>query len=715
MADYNIRRAFERIEEELIASMIRNMSNHRAQEDEEGFQWEQWQALQLKELEAYKRRNQKLFGKKFREINAQLELAILKARENGNMEQELELLEMVKSGKIKKPRATKKSAKTNAEFFKINDRKMDALIKATVSDMKRAETAILRMANDKYRKIIFDAQVYANSGAGTYEKAVDMATRDFLAAGLNCVEYKNGARHTLKDYAEMALKTAVKRAYLTGEGEKRKEWGIPTVIMNKRGNPCPLCLPFVGKVMIDDVWSGGSSKDGKYPLMSDAISKGLYHPRCRDSHSTYFEGISTPPDDKFTKEEIKEIEEVNKAEAKKQNAQRQAEKFERISENSLDAENKKKNKAKQLEWENIVNRQEGFIPAATIEEAEEYAKRFVVEKTWSGDGNISYKGLSIESANKINETLKNLYDNNDIPPLRNISPMNFREKIWKGNETVPMAYRSLGNGDLFFNPKIMKDAKALEKYMDEGRKAYKYCMENIDSFTGADRKLLETYLKAGKSLVADEADNAMKAIIEHEMGHHIQHNIIYKSSDMVEIVKNGYEKYGVKISGYATKTYGEYIAESYAAYCNGKADIIDPELEKVFDGIKKGKAGKVIEKAKKSSIMKAQNEYARIFPEEKLVDYALNPQRSPDKAKAFELALGYTAENYQDLKEKILELAVESNFVEKSDKGYGMTYECIVEITGPNGKTANVVTAWIQDGDNKRLTSVYVKRRKMEK
>ncbi|MBR5315314.1 MAG: minor capsid protein, partial [Firmicutes bacterium] len=100
------------------------------------------------------------------------------------MEQELELLEMVKSGKIKKPRATKKSMKTNAEFFKINDRKMDALIKATVSDMKRAETAILRMANDKYRKIIFDAQVYANSGAGTYEKAVDMATRDFLAAGL---------------------------------------------------------------------------------------------------------------------------------------------------------------------------------------------------------------------------------------------------------------------------------------------------------------------------------------------------------------------------------------------------------------------------------------------------------------------------------------------------------------------------------------------------
>ena len=350
MADYDIRRAFEKIENELIASMIRNMQKHKDWEDDEGFQWEQWQALQLKNLEVYRQQNKKKFGPEFREINRHLEYAIRKARREGNMEQELELLEMVKTGKIKKPRATKKSVQTNAEFFKINDRKMDALINATVSDMERAETAILRMANDKYRKVIFDAQVYANSGAGTYERAIDMATRDFLAAGLNCVEYKNGARHTLKDYAEMALKTASKRAYLTGEGEKRKEWGISTVIMNKRGNPCPLCLPFVGKVLIDDVWSGGSSKDGDYPLMSAAVSAGLYHPRCKDSHTTYFEGISTPPDDKFTKKEVKQIEVVNKVDAKKQYAQRQAEKFGRLEKYSLDVENQKKSKLKSEEW-----------------------------------------------------------------------------------------------------------------------------------------------------------------------------------------------------------------------------------------------------------------------------------------------------------------------------------------------------------------------------
>lgn len=49
-------------------------------------------------------------------------------------------------------------------------------------------------------------------------------------------------------------------AYLQGEGEKRQEWGVTTVIMAKRGNPCPKCLPFVGKVLIDDVWSGGPER-----------------------------------------------------------------------------------------------------------------------------------------------------------------------------------------------------------------------------------------------------------------------------------------------------------------------------------------------------------------------------------------------------------------------------------------------------------------------
>ena len=80
------------------------------------------------------------------------------------------------------------------------------------------------------------------------EYLIDLnASKDFLSAGLNCFQYTNGARHTIADYADMAIRTASKRAYLQGEGEMRQQWGLHLVIMNKRGSPCPKCLPFVGK------------------------------------------------------------------------------------------------------------------------------------------------------------------------------------------------------------------------------------------------------------------------------------------------------------------------------------------------------------------------------------------------------------------------------------------------------------------------------------
>lgn len=271
---YDIEDAFAEIEEELIGSMIRNMKRHKAEEDVEGIQWEMWQAKQLEALEKYKKANRKKFSGRFSDINGRIEELIRESNKNGQMEQEVEILEAIKNGF----KGFKRSSSTmQGEFFKLNERKLEALIKATTDDMQKAETAILRMADDKYRQVIFNAQVYANTGAGTYEKAVDMATKDMLIAGLNCVEYANGARHTLKDYADMAIRTASKRAYLQGEGVKRQEWGISTVIVNKRGNPCPKCLPFCGKILIDDVWSGGSSKDGPYPLVSKAIAAGLYH------------------------------------------------------------------------------------------------------------------------------------------------------------------------------------------------------------------------------------------------------------------------------------------------------------------------------------------------------------------------------------------------------------------------------------------------------
>lgn len=402
---YDIVEAFRTIEDELIASMIRNLDHHRAEELKEGKNWSMWQVEQLAALDEYKKRNLKKYQGIFANINSKISAIISLQRAAGNAGQEISILKAIKDG-AKLSRA-KKQISAHGKFFKLNDEKINALIKATEDDFKRGEIAILRRTEDQYRKIIFNAQMYASSGA-SYEAAMDMATKDFLSAGINCIEYKNGARHTMSEYADMALRTAQKRAYLTGEGEKRQEWGISTVIMNKRGNPCPKCLPFVGKVLIDDVWSGGKAEDGPYPLMSKAIAAGLYHPRCKDSHTTYFPDISTA-DDIWTKEELEEIGQQNRQEAMRQYAQRQAERMGRLAAYSLAKENQRKYAARETEWkkraEQLSITEESDIIALSDEE--QYAlNQYMSFESYS----INDK---LRNGIKLNESEQKMVDNLD--------------------------------------------------------------------------------------------------------------------------------------------------------------------------------------------------------------------------------------------------------------------------------------------------------------
>lgn len=346
---YDAGAAFGRIEDILIDSMMRNLRRHLNEESDLGFDWSQWQVEQLKYLDEYRKYNPEQFDRQFREINSRITEALEHAYENGQKEEELRILEALANNKrIQRQAAQAAIQGAGDAFFRVNEDKLGALIEAANSDMERAEAAVLRRANDQYRKIIFDAQVYANTGAGTIEQAVDMASKDFLMRGIDCIEYKNGARHTIADYADMYIKTAERRAYLAGEGKKRQEWGESLVIVNKRGgHPCPHCVKWVGKILIDDVYSGGEP-DGKHQLLSEAMAQGFLHPRCRDGFTTYFPGVTTVPDP-AAEEEIRAGAEAEQQEAREQYAGRMAERWDRRAKYSLDPGNKRQAEARATE------------------------------------------------------------------------------------------------------------------------------------------------------------------------------------------------------------------------------------------------------------------------------------------------------------------------------------------------------------------------------
>ncbi len=374
--EYDIKKVMEEIELQLITSMKRTLWGHREDEKAKGFNWPQWQAIKIKQFEDYKKANKEIFDNNTKNLNRYVYKQIKQQFKEGASRTNKNA---IKTGFIKK-----EDSQLGGSFFGLNHRKLDALIKSTKSDMSDVKYATLRMANDQYRQIIYKAQVFANTGAGTVKQAIDMASKDFLARGFNCIEYKNGTRHNIADYCDMAIRTANKRANLMGEGEMRKKLGNPLVYISKHGGACDECTPWEGRVYIDDVWSGGKEDDGKYPLLSTAIAGGLFHPRCQHGASTYYEGVNDEP-----KEVTKAKHDHNENDKYTQYLQQRQKQYERLAAGSLLPENilSYQNKANELQHqiENDKIKQHNIANGKNIVGEYEVTKE---EKT-ENDGGIS--------------------------------------------------------------------------------------------------------------------------------------------------------------------------------------------------------------------------------------------------------------------------------------------------------------------------------------
>ena len=149
----------------------------------------------------------------------------------------------------------------------------------------------------------------------------------------------------------MCLRTASHRATLLGEGKKRNEYGIYTVVVSAHANTCPMCAAWQGKILIDDVFSNPSEEylqenKVKYKLLSEAIDAGLLHVNCRHTLTTYFPDITnlpTVPDEKKALERYK-------AEQEQRKLERYIRKWKRISVGSQDEVNREVANNKLLEY-----------------------------------------------------------------------------------------------------------------------------------------------------------------------------------------------------------------------------------------------------------------------------------------------------------------------------------------------------------------------------
>ena len=310
MDEYDIAKLYQEMELELIASLKRNLLRHELKEIEENMEYPQWQALKLRDIQRIKRENQDIIGKYTSNIPKDVKKIIKEEYKQGKKEA-IALFNDANRGK----------KRLSESFFKTNNKKVKAMIDEINGTFKEAEKAIFRMTNDVYRKTIFKAGFYLSHGAVNLKQAINIAMKDFAKRGINCIEYKDGRRINIADYARMAVRTASQRARLMAEGDFRKRLKRTLVKITKHGTSCKYCKVYEQQILVDDVYSGGVP-DGKHELLSNAMSKGLFHPNCRHKAPTYYEELDALKYEQMAKSATVKEEEERKKDLFSQKEQR---------------------------------------------------------------------------------------------------------------------------------------------------------------------------------------------------------------------------------------------------------------------------------------------------------------------------------------------------------------------------------------------------------
>lgn len=390
----DIARIFEEIELRLIASLKRNLSRHKAEEEKEGFEWSAWQAEKLNNIDNFRKENAQIADKYVDVIDDETRQLMTDQFHEGEHTAEQSVIDVSESGvnvpdvpaQPQPPEAP--TAIPDDHFFGVNKPKMDKLMEDVTTLEKTALTAAVRNMDDVYRTTLNKVQLMMGTGSITLNEAIDLATRDFLDKGINCIVYADGRRVNIADYVRMALRTTSTRATLQGAAKRFAELGYDTVLISQYGGCSETCEPYQGKVYIDDVftiWNGERSGDfGKsnycdkwFMLLSVAIRGGLFHPNCRHTMGQYIEGLTKIPQP-IPAEKIREQREL---EEKQRAMERKIRALKRKVEGTQDEKKVKEYKRK-------LREEQGKLREFIKEHDDVLRRDYSREKIYSGKGEL---------------------------------------------------------------------------------------------------------------------------------------------------------------------------------------------------------------------------------------------------------------------------------------------------------------------------------------
>lgn len=230
-------------------------------------------------------------------------------------------------------------------------------------------------------------------------------------------------------------------------------------------------------------------------------------------------------------------------------------------------------------------REDGFKPATTIAEAEEYAKSLGLT--------ANYKGVSLKTANAMNESFKRGIDfcGKVKQRLQMVGSGQEGNKAlkkaltdWYMNSKYADHYRQFGKSEDYIKKmasswasksvgRIDSGTYAFARRLDHsalGDMAYQYAGIFVNNAWADYDKMTQSLINDVKSGFHPVGCDTVKSVFDHEMGHQLDYALgLNKDKDLMTYYRSlTNEDIRAGLSKYATKNEKEFIAEAYAEYLN---------------------------------------------------------------------------------------------------------------------------------------------------
>lgn len=493
-----------------------------------------------------------------------------------------------------------------------------------------------RLHPDVFRNPVLLSSALAEAEGRGMSPAVTRALHSLQNDNITSFVDKSGREWGLTEYCTMATRTvrtqATVAANLTSD-----DWDLWKITPN--GSTCALCAAYEGRVYS----KSGTNPD--YPPLSAAFGKidpaggndlsNTYlniHPNCLHSLVRYTTAGRTdeeiqkdkdfssfekrPADvDYRTKKQIEEYRDKERKRAEFLATRRQWNDYrERLGKDipSLETfeKHKKLNDDKYKAWEKAYRKKgaelrkenpelfakkpkapppapkpfvSSFKPAESIAEAEKYAERFTDANVFGAVG-VSFKGVDLEVANKVNKTIGDFFDEFDVEKFGGIIAPAGNTKLGKLISNATAGYVPIRKS-FVLNRKSLKDVRTATEALTRERTIISEFLahpENYDTDRMSRRvyNVLMNSRQSGRGTVPE----TIEEVISHELGHSLERPL--RNVANYEALKARMTEYAPRISGYATEDFSEYVAESFASWRKGE-NLIDPEMVKAFESLKR--------------------------------------------------------------------------------------------------------------------------------